>query len=193
MPRRGSGRPSPPSTALLALHDDDEEAWYFRAQLAGGQGLFGGQVSAVPYYKALLRINPLHPGANHELVHFYENFRRPALGWLYAENYIQSSPGIPHPFHMQAHLATRIGRWSKTADRSAQAVELERAYHKLQGVRPSEDQQYGHHLEILLVSLIHDGRFPEARAIKQEMTACGYKNWQPWFRLHLAERTGPRP
>jgi len=173
---------------LLALHDDDEEAWYFRAQLSGGAGLFGGQVAAVPFYKALLRVNPLHPGANHELLHFYENYKRPALGWLYAENYILSSPGIPHPFHMQAHLATRIGRWNKTADRSAHAVELERAYHKLQDVKPREDAQYNHHLEILLVSLTHDGRFAEARTIKKEMEACGYKSWLSWFRLHLAER-----
>src|SRR5262249_3729165 len=90
---------------LLAVYDDDEEAWYFRAPLAGGAGGFGGLVPAVPYYKALLRINPLHPGANHELVHFYENYKRPALGLPYAEKYIESSPGIPHPFHMQAHLA----------------------------------------------------------------------------------------
>ena len=63
---------------MLALYDDDEEAWFYRAQLAGGAGLFGGQVSSVPYYKALWRINELHPAANHELLHFYETFRRPA-------------------------------------------------------------------------------------------------------------------
>ncbi|MGH7169257.1 MAG: tetratricopeptide repeat protein, partial [Gemmataceae bacterium] len=88
---------------LIALYDDDEEAWYYRAQLAGGERLFGGQASSVPFYKALLHINPLHPGANHELLHYYENSRRPALGWIYAENYINSTPGIPHAFHMQAH------------------------------------------------------------------------------------------
>ena len=65
---------------LLALYDDDEEAWYYRAELAGGERLFGGQASSVPFYKALLRINPLHPGANHELLHYYENSRRPAPG-----------------------------------------------------------------------------------------------------------------
>ncbi len=174
--------------SLLAVHDDDEEAWYARAQMATGAGLFGGQVSGVPFYKALLQINPLHPGANHELVHFYENFKRPALGWPYAEKYIESSPGIPHPFHMQAHLATRIGRWDRTANWSARAVELERAYHKVQNVKPKEDSQYNHHLEILLVSLIHDGRFQEARAIKEEQVHCGYKSHLTWFRLHLAER-----
>jgi tetratricopeptide (TPR) repeat protein len=173
---------------MLALYDDDEEGWYYRAQLAGGAGLFGGQVSGVPFYKALLRINLLHPGANHELVHFYEGYRRPALGWVYAENYIKSSPGIPHPFHMQAHLATRLGRWDKTSDRSARAIELERAYHKEMNVKPQEDHQFAHHLEILTLSLIHDGRFREAEAIKDEASKTDLQLRPAWFRLHLAER-----
>ena len=172
---------------LLSLHDDDEEAWIYRAHLAGGYG-FGGSVGAVPFYKALLHVNPLHPGANHELLHFYENVRRPALGWPYAEAFIKSSPGIPHPFHMQAHLATRLGRWDKTSDRSAHAIALQRAYHKEMNVRPQEDHQYSHHLEILSLSLIHDGRFAEARAIKEEAERCGYHYWLPWFRLHVGER-----
>lgn len=173
---------------LLALYDDDEEGWYYRAQLAGGQGLFGGKASSVPFYKALLKVNPLHPGANHELLHFYENFQRPALGWVHAENYIKSSPGIPHAFHMQAHLATRLGRWDKTSDRSARAIELQRAYHAREGVTPRQDWQYQHHLETLLVSLTHDGRFAEAREIKKECDRAGYNLPAPSFRLHLAAR-----
>jgi tetratricopeptide (TPR) repeat protein len=173
---------------LLALYDDDEEGWYYRAQLAGGAGLFGGQVASVPFYKALLRINPLHPGANHELVHFYENMKRPALGWPYAEKYIESSPGLPHAFHMQAHLATRLGRWEKTTDRSTKAVELERAYHQFMGVKPSEDHQYAHHLETLMRGLIHDGRFSQARKLKQECLADKIRHPQVWFALHLADR-----
>lgn len=167
---------------LLALYDDDEEAWYGLAQLTDGG------VTAVPYYKALLRLNPLHPGANHELVHFYEGYRRPALGWTYAENYILSSPGIPHPFHMQAHLAMRLGRWDKTSDRSARAIELQRAYHKTMNVKPSDDWQFSHHLEVLMLSLIHDGRFSEARALQAEARRNGYRQELAWFRLHLAER-----
>lgn len=166
---------------LLTLYDD-EEGWYARAQLSDGGA------DAVPYYKALLRLNPLHPGANHELVHFYEGYQRPALGWVYAENYIKSSPGIPHAFHMQAHLATRLGRWDKTSDRSARAIELERAYHKEMHVAPRQDDQFPHHLEILTLSLTHDGRFQEARQIETEARGYGYRFWLPWFRLHLAER-----
>jgi tetratricopeptide (TPR) repeat protein len=165
---------------LLVLHDD-QEAWFCRAQISDGP-------AAIPYYKALLMLNPLHPGANHELVHYYENVRRPALGFANAEKYIESSPGIPHPFHMQAHLATRLGKWDKTADRSARAIELERAYHKEMNVKPSEDFQFQHHLEILTVSLVHDGRFQEARKIKAEAEKANIKLWMPWYRLHLAEK-----
>jgi tetratricopeptide (TPR) repeat protein len=175
---------------LLSLYDDDEEGWFYRAQLAGGTAA-AGNLASVPFYKALLRINPLHPGANHELVHFYEGQQRPALGWIYAEHYIQSSPGIPHAFHMQAHLATRLGRWDKTSDRSAHAIELERAYHKEMNVQARDDQQYSHHLQILTLSLIHDGRFREAHAIKQEAERSGIEHWQAWFRLALTERDWP--
>lgn len=167
---------------LLTLYEDDEEGWFARAQLAGG-------TAAVPYYKALLRVNPLHPGAHHELVHFYENYRRPALGWQHAEGYMKSSPGIAHAFHMQAHLGMRIGRWDRTSDHSLRGIELERAYHRDMNVHPAEDWQFSHHLETLLLSLTHDGRFQEARQIKKIAQDNKLEHKMPWFRLHLAERS----
>ena len=169
---------------LLTLYDDDEEGWFARAQINGGY-------EAAVFYKALLRVNPIHPGASHELVHYFENTRRPALGWPFAEAYIASSPGIPHAFHMQAHLGTRIGKWGKTTDWSARAIELQLAYHKTMNLKPSEDWQFSHHLETLMRSLVHDGRFAQARTIKDEAVKNGYKgtDWQMhFFRLHLAER-----
>jgi tetratricopeptide (TPR) repeat protein len=169
---------------LITLHDDDEEAWFARAQVAEGPN------AGVPFYKALLRLNPQHPGAHHELLHHYENIRRPALGWQHAVAYMLSSPGIPHAFHMQAHLAMRIGKWDKTTDNSAHAIELEEAYHKLMGINGADgavDWQFPHHLETLARSLIHDGRFKEAHALKAKCVALKFDHKIHWFRLHLAE------
>jgi hypothetical protein len=167
---------------LLMLHDDDEEGWFWRAQVADSPN------ATAVFYKALLRVNPLHPGANHEFVHFYENVRRPALGWPFAENYIKSSPGIPHAFHMQAHLGMRIGKWGTTSDWSWRAVELQVEYHKYQGVTPGEDHQFNHHMETLTRSLVHDGRFDDAKKIKA--MAEGYRyNFRPeWLRMALSQR-----
>lgn len=166
---------------LLTLYDDDQEGWFARAQLAEGPN------ANVPYYKALLRVNPLHPGAHHELVHYYEGIRRPALGWPHAIGYMQSSPGIPHAFHMQAHLGTRIGKWDKTTDWSSHAIELQQAYHKEMNVTPADDWQYSHHLETLMLALIHAGRFKEAHVVKAECERCKYTQNMPWYRMHLAE------
>jgi tetratricopeptide (TPR) repeat protein len=167
---------------LLTLFDDDEEGWFYRAQVADGPN------AGVPFYKALLRINPLHPGAHHELVHHYENIRRPALGWPHAVGYIESSPGIPHAFHMQAHLGMRIGKWDKTTEWSLHAIELEQAYHKDQNVKPADDFQFSHHLQTLMLALTHDGRFAEANKIKKLCEGYKYQHNMLWYRLHLAER-----
>jgi tetratricopeptide (TPR) repeat protein len=169
---------------LLTLHEDDEEGWFWRAQLARGDGPNAGAV----FYKALLKVNPLHPGANHEFVHFFENVRRPALGWPYAENYIKSSPGIPHAFHMQAHLGMRIGKWGVTTDWSSRAVDLEMEYHKYQGVTPGEDHQFTHHMETLTRSLVHDGRFEEAKKIKSLAEGYKYAFRPEWLRMAITQR-----
>lgn len=168
---------------LLMLHEDDEEGWFWRAQLARGDG---PNATAV-FYKALLRVNPLHPGANHEFVHFYENVKRPALGWPYAENYIKSSPGIPHAFHMQAHLGMRIGKWGVTSDWSSRAIELQVEYHKYQGVTAGEDHQFSHHMETLTRSLVHDGRFADAKKIKTRAEGHNYNYRPEWLRMALAQ------
>ena len=167
---------------LLTLYDDDEEGIFARAQIAEGQ------YAAAPFYKMLLKVNPLHPGANHEFVHFYENIKRPALGWPHAEKYIESSPGIPHAFHMQAHLGTRIGKWQQTSDWSSKAVELQKAYHGFQGVKPGDDHQFNHHMEILTKSLIHDGRFAELKALQADAKGYGYTFKNEWFRAALAQK-----
>ncbi|MFO0936207.1 MAG: hypothetical protein U0798_06800 [Gemmataceae bacterium] len=170
---------------LLTLYEDDEEGWFARAQIAEGQ------YGAAPFYKSLLKVNPLHPGANHELVHFFENIRRPALGWPYAEKYMESSPKIPHAFHMQAHLATRVGKWVDTTNWSAKAYRLEKEYHQFLGVKPSEDHQFQHHTETLTRTLLHDGRFAELDAVKTEAIAYGYKFTPEWFRSAVTKKDWP--
>ena len=76
---------------LITLYEDDEEGWFARAQIAEGPN------SGVPFYKALLKVNPINPGANHELVHHFENMRRPALGWRTPRSTSKAPPAFPTP------------------------------------------------------------------------------------------------
>jgi tetratricopeptide (TPR) repeat protein len=104
---------------------------------------------------------------------------------------MQSSPGLAHAFHMQAHLAMRIGKWDRTTDNSAHAIELEEAYQKRMNINGADggiDWQFPHHLETLMRSLIHDGRFKEARVIRKKCEDLKFDQKAHWFRLHLDER-----
>jgi tetratricopeptide (TPR) repeat protein len=55
-------------------------------------------------------------------------------------------------------------------------------------VTPSQDSQFSHHLETLMLGLTHDGRFEEARKLKAECEGYKFTQKMPWFRMHLAER-----
>jgi hypothetical protein len=82
----------------------------------------------------------------------------------------------------------RIGKWEHTTDWSAHAIDMEREYHRVQGVAANQDHQYSHHLETLTLSLLHDGRFREAQEIRAEAERHGYRFTLPWFRLALGRR-----
>jgi len=170
---------------MIAIYDDDQEAWFCRGMVAADGRIFGGTHASLPFYKALLRINPIHCGAAHEMVHYYEQFQRPALGWEHSENFIKGAPGIPHAWHMQSHLATRLGRWHKSSESSSKAVALQKEYHKLLNVQPRQDEQYSHHCETLLRSLVHDGRFREARDLYKEMETHQLNTPLTWYSLFL--------
>jgi tetratricopeptide (TPR) repeat protein len=86
---------------------------------------------------------------------------------------------------MQAHLATRLGKWQKTSDRSSKALELELDYHKAMSVKPAEDHQFAHHVQTLLLSLTHDGRFQQAQKLDNTRPDKN-KPSIAWFRLQLA-------
>lgn len=168
---------------LIVLYPDDEEAWMSRGNLAADDKFFGGNPASALYYLSVIKLNPLHPGANHELLHRYEYGQRPTLGWIYSEKYIESSPGIPHSWHMQGHLATRLGRWEKAADQALKSIALQRQHNHLWKLKPNDDHQWSHHLETCLQILTHQGRYREARQVYDEMLSLKFNTPEAFARF----------
>jgi pentatricopeptide repeat protein len=168
---------------LLMVHPEDEEAWMMRGLFAADDKFFGGNTASTPYYLYVIKLNPLHPGANHELLHRYEYSQRPSLGWLYSVRYIESTPGIPHSWHMQGHLATRLGRWDNAADQALKSVALQRKHNQEWKLKGSEDHQWSHHLETCLDILTHQGRYREARQIYDEMLSLKFNTPEAFARF----------
>lgn len=157
--------------AAIAAYPDDVELWIWRGKIYTGYNLGGNVVTeCLPYQIAAYQMHPEHPAPNHELIHGYERIDRPALGWRHTEGFRQSAPNMPHANHMQGHLAMRLGRWQEAIDcaRTARRKSLE-GYPELDA---------GHHIDIMVRALAHEGRFKEAEAEPR-----AYRDGLPWARL----------
>lgn len=163
----------------ILSYPEDVELWVWRGKSERSfYGAAGNQVASIPFELAALLFQPEHPGANHELVHLYEAIDRPALGWPYTVGYRRSAPNMPHANHMQAHLAMRLGRWEMAleATRDSRKKSLE-GYPELEP---------GHHIDIMVRALAHQGRFAEA-----ESEPKAYRDGLPWARLLQLKMDAP--
>jgi len=148
----------------IAAYPDDVELWIWRGKT------HGVGVSAIPFQLAAHRMHPEHPSPNHEMIHAYEGIDRPALGWQFTQGFRNSAPNMPHANHMQAHLAMRLGRWQE-------AIDCGRAARKM-SLAGYPELDAGHHIDILMRALAHEGRFTEAEAEPR-----AYRDGLPWARL----------
>jgi tetratricopeptide (TPR) repeat protein len=76
---------------------------------------------------------------------------------------------------------------SKISTSTVSICKFETAYHKEMNVNPSEDHQFQHHVQTLLSSLTHDGRFKEATALN-DIRPDKSKPSVAWFKFLLAIR-----
>jgi tetratricopeptide (TPR) repeat protein len=75
----------------------------------------------------VLKINPLHPGANHFLIHIVEK-ERPELGEEAADRLVDLVPGAGHLQHMASHIYIRVGRYHDAVLVNLKGIEADRAY-----------------------------------------------------------------
>ncbi|HEY7728679.1 MAG TPA: tetratricopeptide repeat protein, partial [Candidatus Eisenbacteria bacterium] len=98
----------------LAAYPDDAELWILRGNAeepgAWGRGQRGG-IGSIAYYEAALRRAPGHFGADHYLVHSFENVGRHAEAARHGKLYAEAAPAVAHAQHMYAHVLPRLGRW----------------------------------------------------------------------------------
>jgi tetratricopeptide (TPR) repeat protein len=136
----------------LASYPDDAELWILRgnAEEAGpwGRGQFGGSASIAFYETALVR-SPGHLGADHYLVHSFENIAHHAEAAEHGKIYAATSPGVAHAQHMYGHVLPRLGRWEEALIQFEKADAIEEAYAKAENLRPGDDWHHLHNLQLL--------------------------------------------
>ena len=149
----------------LASYPDDAELWILRGNAeepgAWGRGQFGGSASIAFYETALVR-SPGHLGADHYLVHSFENIAHHAEAAEHGKIYAATSPGVAHAQHMYGHVLPRLGRWEEALAQFKKADAIEEAYAKAENLRPGDDWHHQHNLQLLGYTYLRLQRIDDA-------------------------------
>jgi len=177
--------------AALAAFPDDAELWISRgnAEEPGpwGRGQFGGAES-IPYYDKALARSLGHFGAEHYLVHSYENIGQPAKAAEYARLYSSAAPEVAHAQHMYGHVLPRLARWEEALAQFQKADAIEERYAREENLRPGDDWHHAHNLQLLGFTYLRLGRVAEAERTFQRLAAIPIRDpMREWQHASLAE------
>src|ERR1700746_1212000 len=82
---------------------------------------------------AVLKLNQIHPLANHLYVHAVEASPNPERAIAAADRLRNLQPGLAHNVHMPSHIDIRTGQWLKAVDTNAKAGEANTRYREIFG------------------------------------------------------------
>lgn len=121
---------------------------------------------------AVIKLNPLHPFANHLYIHAVEASPNPERADAAAERLRNLQPGLAHNVHMPSHIDIRRGRWHQAIATNAKAVEADRSYRKVVGKPPGLVPIYAaHNRHMLAYAALMTGQRALAMKHIRAMTA----------------------
>ena len=118
-----------------------------------------------------LETHPLHPGANHFLIHAVEASSNPDRAIEAADRLTEIVPGSGHLVHMPSHVYIRVGRYSDAAQSNIDAIQVDRAYLAKAPTPGLYAMYYGHNLHFLAYAAMMSGNFEQAIQAARDLEA----------------------
>jgi tetratricopeptide (TPR) repeat protein len=82
---------------------------------------------------AVIRLEQMHPFANHLYIHAVEASPHPERALAAADRLRDLQPGLAHNVHMPSHIDIRVGDWHKAITANLKAVEADKRYRSIVG------------------------------------------------------------
>jgi tetratricopeptide (TPR) repeat protein len=119
-----------------------------------------GQLYAEYLIKDVLKTNPQSHAANHYWIHMMENCC-PEKAVASADILASLAPKSGHIVHMPGHIYNRLGDYKKAHDAFVDALKVDSAYMKEEGIQEVDDWNYIHNINYLIANCAQDGRHTE--------------------------------
>jgi len=124
------------------------------------------QMAAGAIAEKILKSNPNHNGALHNIIHSYDLPGLAPRALSAAQTYGKVAPQKAHPLHMGVHIFTRLGLWKESDDWSRRAAA---AALKDSVARGEQDMNFPHSLDYLGYAKLQSGSDNDARALITEI------------------------
>jgi tetratricopeptide (TPR) repeat protein len=121
-----------------------------------------GTLAIVATLDRVLARSPLHPGANHYIIHAVEASPHPEHALDAARRLGALMPLAGHLVHMPAHIFERIGSYEEAAESNRRAIVADATYMALAQPSPSYRMYMGHNYFFLSEAAMMEGRSDEA-------------------------------
>jgi hypothetical protein len=121
-----------------------------------------GMTEAVAVLEAVMRRNPIHPGANHFYIHAVEMSPSPERAIPSAYRLMGIMPAAGHLVHMPAHIWVILGEWETAATLNERAARADREYFAATGVQSNYLGYYIHNLHFVAYARSMQGRAADA-------------------------------
>ena len=152
---------------LAAQFPDDLDAAAFYALSILGTSHDGRDIptymQAAAVAEEVFMKNPAHPGAQHYLIHSYDDPVHAPLGLRAALRYAETAPAAAHALHMPSHIFVALGMWDRVVASNDDAWRASLARVARKGL-PEEMRRYGYHaLWWQHYGEVQQGRYEAAR------------------------------
>ena len=123
-----------------------------------------GTEEIVATLEGVLTRDPLHPGANHYLIHAVEASRKPERALDAATRLGTLVPAAGHLVHMPAHIWIRTGDYRGAARTNAVAASIDEKYVQATGATGFyPTMYYGHNVQFESAAAMYAGNLAQAR------------------------------
>jgi len=144
-----------------------------------------GTEEVVATLRAVLKLDPRHPLANHLWIHALEASPHPEQADSAADMLRELQPGVGHIVHMPSHIDVRCGRWEEAIIANEKAIQADDHYRDVSGKPLGFYRFYmAHNAHMLVFAAMMSGRSELAirhiRAMVADMPAGWVKENAPY-------------
>ncbi len=157
---------------------------------ANGEPL-GQTLELISILESVLKVNPLHVGANHYYIHAIEGSTHPERALMSAERLRKMNSHLGHIVHMPGHIYILVGDYHLVVQCNEEAVTVDRDYIRKYGLAGTYPVSYlTHELNFLSRGYIMEGNYSGALRSSRELVEFYLPHYQDFPSLEYYI-TGP--